>query len=206
MSTIQIQKYVGAFLVAMLLALGANFIAQVVYRGGAHGEEGEPVFLVGGAEPAAEAEPAPAKSVVEAIKRAGEEARAEAEPAATVETGVGAEPAAAAEAPVEVAAADPEAGAKLFRKCAACHSVEAGARHKIGPNLAGVVGADIARHGDFSYSGALSGLEGSWDQAKLDAFLTDPKGYAPGTKMAFPGLADAADRAAVIAYLGTLGE
>jgi cytochrome c len=99
-----------------------------------------------------------------------------------------------------IAAASPDQGKQVARKCAACHSFEAGGPNKIGPNLAGVVGADIASK-DFPYSDALKGKEGAWTDANLDAFIANPKGWAPGTKMTFPGLKKPEERAAVIAYL-----
>jgi cytochrome c len=99
-----------------------------------------------------------------------------------------------------IAAANPDQGKQVARKCTACHSFEAGGPNKVGPNLAGTVGSDIAAK-DFPYSDALKGKEGAWTDAALDAFLTNPKGWAPGTKMTFPGLKKPEERAAVIAYL-----
>ena len=117
----------------------------------------------------------------------------------------------AAEEPEE-AAADPaliEAGAKVFRKCAACHKVGDEAKHAVGPLLNGVVGQAIASAGGFKYSGSLTDLGaggGIWDPAALHAFLEDPKGFAPGTRMSFVGLKKAEDRDAVIAYLATFDD
>jgi len=97
--------------------------------------------------------------------------------------------------------ADAAAGAKVFRKCKACHRVEADGGNGVGPNLHGVVGRVIASHDGFNYSDALKGKDGAWTYEQLNAFLTKPKDWAPGTKMAFPGLRKDADRANVIAYL-----
>lgn len=116
------------------------------------------------------------------------------------------EPAAAETAAVDLAAADPAAGARAFRRCAACHNAEPGAGHKIGPNLWGVAGAPQAAREGFRYSAVLSGLGGVWDDPALDAFLADPRAYAPATKMAFAGVSDPVERAAVIAYLRTLAD
>lgn len=102
-----------------------------------------------------------------------------------------------------IGAADPEQGKQIARKCLACHSFEPGGPNKVGPNLAGVVGADIASK-DYAYSDALKSKEGTWTYQNLDAFLAAPKGWAPGTKMAFPGLKKPEERAAVIAYLRSL--
>lgn len=101
-----------------------------------------------------------------------------------------------------IAAADLEKGAKVFKKCAACHSVDAAKGNGTGPNLANVVGrATASADVGFGFSGALSGLGGDWGYEELDGFLRKPKEYAPGTKMAFAGLKKVSDRAAVIAYL-----
>lgn len=99
-----------------------------------------------------------------------------------------------------------ESGATVAKKCAACHSFEQGGPNKIGPPLWGVVGRDIAAVEGFSYSDALAAMDGTWDYESLDAFLNDPKGWAPGTKMAFAGLKKAQDRADIILYLRSLAE
>lgn len=101
---------------------------------------------------------------------------------------------------------DPERGARAFRRCAACHSAEPGAGHKIGPNLWGVAGAAKAAREGFRYSAVLSELGGVWDDAALDSFLADPRAYAPATKMAFAGIAEPGERADVVAYLRTLAD
>ena len=101
---------------------------------------------------------------------------------------------------------DASAGEAVFRKCMACHAVGEGAGNKMGPELNGVVGRPVAAVADFNYSSALRemGEEGkSWTPEKLSAFLEAPRAYAPGTKMAFPGLKDQADRDDVIAYLAS---
>lgn len=177
-------------------------------------------------EAAAEEEAAVEAPAEEAVAEAAPEAAAEAAPAATEEPvaeaapepseEAAAEPAAeaapepAAEAPAAegfaalVAAADVAEGEKLFRRCAACHAVEPG-KNKAGPSLFGVVGRDIASVEGFSYSDALSGLEGDWTLDKLSAWIENPRAYAPGNRMGFPGLKDEGDRANLIGYLATLG-
>lgn len=100
-----------------------------------------------------------------------------------------------------LASADPAGGERVFNKCKSCHSIEQGGPNKVGPNLHGVVGHDIAAHEGFSYSDALAGLDGEWTYEKLNEFLTNPKAYAPGTKMTFAGLSKPQDRAEVILYL-----
>ncbi|MDP6951861.1 MAG: cytochrome c family protein, partial [Alphaproteobacteria bacterium] len=100
-----------------------------------------------------------------------------------------------------IAAADVADGEKAFKKCKACHSVDEGGAHKVGPNIWDVVGAPLGRHADYKYSSALVEMGGTWDYASLDAFLAKPKDFMAGTKMAFPGVKKPEDRAAVIAYL-----
>ena len=103
-----------------------------------------------------------------------------------------------------LAHADPDAGAKDARKCAACHAFDEGGPAKIGPPLWGVIGRDIASVEGFEYSEALVGKEGAWDYQTLDAFLAEPRNWAPGTKMAFAGLKKPEERADVILYLRSL--
>lgn len=108
--------------------------------------------------------------------------------------------------PVLLAAASSEAGQGVVKKCAACHSFEQGGPNKIGPVLWGVVGRDIASVEGFSYSDALLAKEGEWTFDKLFQFIHNPKGYAPGTKMAFAGIGDPEDLADVLVYLRGLSE
>ncbi len=107
---------------------------------------------------------------------------------------------------VVLASADVGKGAGVFRKCSACHKVEAGA-NGTGPYLHGVVGRDIAADSvGFGYSGALAGIDGDWTPEALNAFLEKPKDWAPGTTMGFAGLKKIEDRANVIAYLDSLDD
>lgn len=97
-----------------------------------------------------------------------------------------------------------EKGQKVAKKCVSCHSFDAGGANKIGPALYGIVDRAIGKHGGFTYSGALSGMDGAWDYDALNGFLENPKKYAAGTNMAFAGLRKAKDRANIIAYLDSL--
>ena len=147
----------------------------------------------GEAEPAAEASP---EEGAEAGQQTAALEKAPPEEAATsgAEDGIGA----------MLAQADLDAGAKDARKCGACHSFEEGGPAKIGPPLWDVVGRDIASVEGFAYSDALTGKDGAWDYQKLDAFLSQPREWAPGTKMAFAGLNKPEERADVILYLRSL--
>ncbi len=103
-----------------------------------------------------------------------------------------------------LASADAAKGKKIFSKCKACHKIEEGV-NATGPSLYKVVNRAVGSISNFSYSGAISGLGGNWEPARLNDFLTSPKKYAPGTKMTFAGLKKEGDRANVIAFLATIG-
>jgi cytochrome c len=105
-----------------------------------------------------------------------------------------------------LATASADSGATIAKKCAACHTFEQGEANKIGPNLWGVLGRDIASLPDFSYSDALSEKQGVWDYQTVSDFVSDPRGWAPGTKMTFAGLKKGQDRADLLAYLRTLSD
>ena len=100
-----------------------------------------------------------------------------------------------------VNAMDAAKGAKVFKKCKSCHNVEPGGAHSTGPALYGVVGNDVASKDGFKFSAAMTGIEGNWTYEALDAYLTKPSKYAPGTAMNFVGLKKPGERAAVIEYL-----
>lgn len=100
------------------------------------------------------------------------------------------------------AAADASAGERVFNKCKSCHKMGDG-ENGTGPHLFNIVGREIAVVDGFGYSGALAEAGDVWSLANLDAFLENPKGWAPGTKMSFNGLAKIEDRANLIAYLET---
>ena len=98
---------------------------------------------------------------------------------------------------------DPAAGAVVFKKCALCHSPDAGV-NKVGPSLHGVVDRHSASLPTYSYSPAMKAADKTWDEKELDTYLTNPRKEVPNTKMIFPGLPDEKDRQDVIAYLKTL--
>jgi cytochrome c len=99
------------------------------------------------------------------------------------------------------AGAEDGRGFVLYQQnCRTCHTVVAG-DHRLGPSLHGVVGSAAGRAAGFHYSRTMAGANVVWDAATLDAFLADPTGFMPGNAMLYQGMADAANRAAVIAYL-----
>ncbi len=111
---------------------------------------------------------------------------------------------AAAEPQTAVAGAgDAEAGKKVFNKCRACHSVEAG-KNMVGPSLAGVAGRKAGEVQGFNYSEAMKGAGITWTDENLHKYLADPKTFIPKNKMAFAGLKDETERQNVIAYLKTV--
>jgi cytochrome c len=103
-------------------------------------------------------------------------------------------------------AADAAKGAEVFKKCAACHTVTQGGANGIGPNLYATMGEEIG-HGKagFAFSDPLKAVGGSWDFQKMDAWLTSPRKFAPGTKMTFAGLSKPEDRANLLVYLNAQG-
>jgi len=102
------------------------------------------------------------------------------------------------------AAADADAGERLFKACRACHKVEDG-ENGTGPHLHNIVGRAVSTVEGFRYSGALIAVTELWGPEELNAFLEDPKGFAPGTKMAYRGMKDIEDRANLIAWLEEIG-
>lgn len=104
--------------------------------------------------------------------------------------------------PAVASAQDAEAGKSVFNKCRACHSLDAG-KNMVGPSLHGVVGRKAGEVAGFNYSDALKGSGKTWDDATLDAYITDPKAAIPGNKMVFVGIKDEADRKNLIAFLKT---
>jgi len=95
---------------------------------------------------------------------------------------------------------DAKAGKKVFRKCKACHVVDA-EKNRVGPHLVNIVGRASGSVEGFKYSKAMAGADLTWNAETLSAYLADPKGYMPGNKMAFPGLRKEKDVVNVIAYL-----
>ena len=128
-------------------------------------------------------------------------------PVEVVEVAAGGAPAAAAVAdPIGdlMATADVAQGEKLFKVCAACHTIDAGGKNLVGPNLAGIVGAKHAHMAGFAYSDAMKAKGGeAWTVDALNEFIWNPKKTIAGTKMSYAGMKKAEDRAALIKYLQT---
>ena len=105
-----------------------------------------------------------------------------------------------------IAAGGPDRGARAFRQCAACHSVEPGA-HMTGPSLAAVFGRKAGTIEGFArYSDALRNAKVTWTEATLDQWLRNPATLVPGNTMTFPGIPDVQVRQDLIAYLKTVSQ
>lgn len=113
-----------------------------------------------------------------------------------------------ADEPIEklLGAASVQRGEASARACQTCHNFQKGGPNMVGPNLFGVVGRARATEPGFSYSDAMKGKGGDWNVDDLNKFLTNPKGFVPGTKMTFAGFSKPAQRADVIAYLNSLSD
>lgn len=105
------------------------------------------------------------------------------------------------------AAGDPEAGAKIFpRLCGGCHQVGESARPGFGPQLNGIIGRPAGTSANYAYSNAMKNSGVIWDRETLIAYLKDPKGVVPGTRMIFWGLSDEEKLDNLLAYLQTFSQ
>ena len=100
-----------------------------------------------------------------------------------------------------MAMGDVASGEKIFKKCAACHSINKGGKNKIGPALYNVVGRKVGGVADYKYSKALASYDKEWNFEELNGFLLKPAKWIKGTKMAYAGLRKEEDRASIIKYL-----
>jgi cytochrome c len=168
------------------------------------------------AEDAAAEEPAAAEETSAAEEpAAGEETAAAQEPAAAEETAAAQETAAEGEAgevqtqgiAALVAGVDPEQGQAAARVCQACHTFEEDGAHRVGPNLWGIVGRQIAHGEGYAYSDALQARSGeTWTLEALNEFIHNPREFAPGTKMGYGGMRRDDQRIELLAYLHSLSD
>lgn len=94
-------------------------------------------------------------------------------------------------------------GEAQFKKCAACHTISQGGPNNQGPNLYGIVGANVAHAAGFAYSEAVKTHGGTWTFDELNGWLASPRKHIPGNKMSFAGISKPEDRADIIAYLNS---
>ena len=183
-------------------AEGATEMAEEAAEGAAAAAASATAAVQEAAESASTAVQEATESATTAVQQATEGASSEAASTAAstqqaaAETGSGLGP--------QIAAADPDLAKKVSRKCTVCHTFEQGGKNKLGPNLYGVIGRNVASVEGFKYSSAFQEKSGeTWTYEALDAFLTKPKDWAKGNKMTFVGLRKENERAAIIAFLRT---
>ena len=102
----------------------------------------------------------------------------------------------------DASAQDVAVGKQAYAQCAACHSIDGS--HGVGPSLQGVIGRQAGSAPGFRFSRAMKGAGYPWDAKTLDAYIANPQGAVPGNVMPYAGLADARQRADLIAYLASL--
>jgi cytochrome c len=109
--------------------------------------------------------------------------------------------AAASDLEQRLAGASLQRGQLLYLQCRACHDVEAGLPHKVGPNLHGIFGRKAGTAAGFKYTDAMAHSDIAWTPETMDTWLRQPGAMVPGNGMAFPGIVNEADRASLIAWL-----
>lgn len=94
-----------------------------------------------------------------------------------------------------------ERGAKVYKKCKSCHTLEQGGRHKVGPNMWDLYGSTAGTKDGFAYSKVMKESGIVWDDETLSAYIENPRKYMPGNRMSYVGLRKPEDREAVLAYI-----
>ncbi len=197
----ELVKAVAAVLVAGIVFMGSGMFSGLIVRPGTAPEANKVLQVDATTFTPVAGAAAPAAAPTAATAAA---------PAAAAPAAGAAAPAAASGVPPVgpmLASADADAGKSLARRlCATCHTFEQGQRSGAGPNLWNVVGAPHGHAADFNYSAVLKAVEGPWDYEGLNRWLANPREYAAGNRMAYPGLRDPQQRANVIAYLRSLSD
>ena len=196
----QLLKMIAGAAVVAILVIAVSFVAGMILYSPDQADS-DRAYPIAGGEPEAAPEAAPEETTEVVTEEATETVTEEAtetvvEPETPAPTGLAA----------LLAAADTDAGKKVFGKCKACHGFDKGGKNKVGPNLWDIVGRPVAGGEGFKFSGALRDIGGNWSYDALDAFLASPKTFAKGTKMSFPGVKDEIDRANLIAWMRTLSD
>jgi len=92
-------------------------------------------------------------------------------------------------------------GAKLYKRCQTCHTLNEGGKHKVGPNMWAIYGATAGQKEGFAYSTAMKESGVIWTDETLSSYIENPRKFMPGNRMSYAGLRKAEDREAVLAYI-----
>lgn len=195
MDSFEFTKIAGAVLSALLLIVGTKVLVEARMPG----PPAKPGYTLPVAEAAAGDKAKAAEGETKAAEGEAKPAEGEAKPAEAKADGEKGPAAVLA----DLSKASADNGKTLFSKCKACHTIEKGKPKGVGPNLWGVVNRPKASAEGFDYSPAMKEKGGNWTFEDLAAFISNPKGFVPGTKMVFNGLPNPADAADLIAYLAT---
>ena len=174
MDRFEINKIIAAIVLTVVIVLGINKLADIVYN--VKTPEGDTYKV----------------AVVDKTKETGKDNTKKTEGEFDIN--------------IFLALGNADHGKKVFKQCAACHSVSKGGSNKIGPALWGVMGRKAGSITDYKYSKGMSGLNKIWNFQSINTFLIKPKDYVKGTKMVYAGLKKEKDRASIILYLNEQGD